>query len=290
MHKDYKIIEVNYARRYDRYDLFIVANNARQVYYLSYPGRDRNNWRVVVKCKPRGMIEYHNEQTQDEPFQYHEETPARIVTDTTMPQALASPAGTMTRDGGSGQGSSGMGRGSSGRGRGRPKKNTGVRLDLGSGSHPSTSAPTTTTTDTATTSPPFVATARLSAGLLQMVMIPTPGLRVQSSDTAGAPHAQQSPSVPVPPQTSSQPSSKPSSQPQSTTPVTGTDVAEDDIETTASATADPHPLLVWDGHDCRDDVRAGTKEITNIFMEHYKWYAPQFSQAPDEAIEFWWKD
>ncbi|MED6211080.1 hypothetical protein PIB30_070113, partial [Stylosanthes scabra] len=70
-----------------------MANNARQVYYLSYPRRDRNNWRVVVKCKPRGMIEYHDEQTQEEPFQYHEETPARIVTDTTMPQALASPAG-----------------------------------------------------------------------------------------------------------------------------------------------------------------------------------------------------
>ncbi|MED6211095.1 hypothetical protein PIB30_070262 [Stylosanthes scabra] len=173
----------------------------------------------------------------------------------------------MARDGG-------RGRGSSGRGRGRPKKNTGVRLDLGSGSRPSTSAPTTTTTDTATTSPPFVATGGLSAGLPQMVMISTPGSRVQSSDTAGAPHAQQSPSMPVTPQTSSQP--------QSTTPATGTDVAEDDTEAAASATADPRPML--------DDVRARTKEITNIFMEHYKWYAPQFSQEPDEAIEFWWEE
>ncbi|MED6207157.1 hypothetical protein PIB30_033257 [Stylosanthes scabra] len=150
----------------------------------------------------------------------------------------------MARDGG-------RGRGSSGRGRGRPKKNTGVRLDLGSGSRPSTSSPTTTTTDTAITSPPFVATGGLSAGLPQMVMIPTPGSRVQSFDTAG------------------------------------TDVVEDDTEAVASAIADPRPLLLWDGHDCWDDVRAGTKEITNIFLEHSKWYAPQFSQAPDEAIEFW---
>ncbi|MED6126646.1 hypothetical protein PIB30_080454 [Stylosanthes scabra] len=58
MHKDYKIIEVNCARRYDR-----------------------------------RMVEYHEEQTQEEPFLNHEETPARIVTDTVMPQALASPAG-----------------------------------------------------------------------------------------------------------------------------------------------------------------------------------------------------
>ncbi|MED6194633.1 hypothetical protein PIB30_030258 [Stylosanthes scabra] len=159
----------------------------------------------------------------------------------------------MTKDGG-------RGRGLAGRGRGRPKKNTGVRLNLDSGSRPLTSTPTTTTTTTATTTPPFVATGGLSAGLPQMVMIPTPGSRVQSSDTAGAPHAQQSPCT--------------SSQPQSTTPATDTDVAEDDTEAAASATADPWPLLIWDGHDCWDDVRAGTKEITNIFMEHYKWYAP----------------
>ncbi|MED6181815.1 hypothetical protein PIB30_022844 [Stylosanthes scabra] len=170
-----------------------------------------------------------------------------------MPQALASPAGeveiinlptsartrgpdnesiigTMMKDGG-------RGRGPASRGRGRPKKNMGVRLDLDSGSRPSTSTPTTTTTTTATTTPPFVAAGGLFAGLPQMVMILTPGSRVQSSDTAGAPHAQESPPVPVPPQTSSQPQSA------------GTDVAEDDTKAIASATADPHPLLIWDGHD-----------------------------------------
>ncbi|MED6159552.1 hypothetical protein PIB30_043264 [Stylosanthes scabra] len=51
-------------------------------------------------------------------------------------------------------------------------------------------------------------------------------------------------------------------------------MAEDDTEAAASATADPRPLLLWDDHDCWDDVRRGTKEITNVFMEHYKWYAP----------------
>ncbi|MED6148002.1 hypothetical protein PIB30_049107 [Stylosanthes scabra] len=51
-------------------------------------------------------------------------------------------------------------------------------------------------------------------------------------------------------------------------------MAEDDTEGAASATTDPRPLLLWDGHDCWDDVQKGTEEITNIYMEHYKWYAP----------------
>ncbi|MED6213364.1 hypothetical protein PIB30_092408 [Stylosanthes scabra] len=167
----------------------------------------------------------------------------------------------MTKDGGRGWGSAS-------RSRGRPKKNTGVRLNLDYGSHPSTSTPTAATTTTTTTTPPFVATGGLSVGSPQMVMIPTPGSRVQSSDIAGAPQAQRSPPVPetlMPPQTSSQP--------QPTTPATDIDVVEDDTEAAASATADTHPLLIWDGH-CWDDVRKGTKGITNIFMEYYKWYAP----------------
>ncbi|MED6172286.1 hypothetical protein PIB30_048716 [Stylosanthes scabra] len=91
-------------------------------------------------------------------------------------------SGSMAKDGG-------RGRGPTGRGRGKPKKNTGVRFNFDFGSRPSTSTPTTTTTTTVTTTPPFVATSGLSAGLPQMVMIPTPDSRVQSSDTAGAPQA-----------------------------------------------------------------------------------------------------
>ncbi|MED6187550.1 hypothetical protein PIB30_077557 [Stylosanthes scabra] len=154
-------------------------------------------------------------------------------------------------------------------GRGRPRKNTGVQLNLEAASCPSTSTPTATTTTTATITPPFVATGELSVGLPQMIMIPTPGSRVQSFETNGAPQVQRSPAMPetqIPSQTASQP--------QPTTPATDTDMAEDDAEAAASATTGPRPLLLWDGHDCWDDVRKGTKEITNVFMEHYKWYAP----------------
>ncbi|MED6149658.1 hypothetical protein PIB30_064671 [Stylosanthes scabra] len=121
------------------------------------------------------MVESHEEQTQEEPFQNHVEDPAlaRIVTDTDLPQTLASPSGHMARDGG-------RGRGAATRGRGKPRKNTGIPLNLDPEPHPATSTPTTTTTTaTYTTTPPVVATSGPSAGLPHMVMIPTPGSRVQ---------------------------------------------------------------------------------------------------------------
>ena len=43
-------------------DLFIMSNQAKQVYYLRYPGRmrDKVDWAVVVKIKPRAIIEVEN--------------------------------------------------------------------------------------------------------------------------------------------------------------------------------------------------------------------------------------
>ncbi|MED6125212.1 hypothetical protein PIB30_066524 [Stylosanthes scabra] len=178
----------------------------------------------------------------------------------------------MARDGGRGQRAAT-------RGRGRPRKNTGIPLNLDPEPRPATSTPTTTTTTaTHTTTPPIVATSGLSAGLPHMVMIPTPVSRVQSSETGGAGLVQQSPHVPET-QTSSQPP-----------PTPNIDVADEDTEAAASATADTRPLLIWDMHDCWDEVKKGTTEITNVFKEHYKWYAPLFSHAPDEAIDFWWEE
>ncbi|MED6161559.1 hypothetical protein PIB30_061937 [Stylosanthes scabra] len=177
----------------------------------------------------------------------------------------------MARDGGRGWGAAT-------RGRGRPRKNTSIPLNLDPKPRPATSTPTTMTTATHTTTPPIVATGGPSAGLPHMVMIPTPGSRVQSSETGGAGPVQQPPHVPET-HTSSQPP-----------PTPDTDVADEDAETAASATADTRPLLIWDGHDCWDEVKKGTTEITNVFKEHYKWYAPLFSHAPDEAIDFWWEE
>ncbi|XP_025653186.1 uncharacterized protein [Arachis hypogaea] len=51
-HKDYKIIEVLPTRRYGSYDPFILAQKARQVYYMPYPQGCKSNWKVVITCKP----------------------------------------------------------------------------------------------------------------------------------------------------------------------------------------------------------------------------------------------
>ncbi|MED6113779.1 hypothetical protein PIB30_074030 [Stylosanthes scabra] len=62
--------------------------------------------------------------------------------------------------------------------RGLPRKMTGVPLDLGEADAETSTPPTTST--------PVVPTPSLSEGLPAMRMIPTPGSRVQSSETAGA--------------------------------------------------------------------------------------------------------
>lgn len=59
IHKQYGIVEVRHTRRYSKYDPFILAKNAIQVYYLPYPKkiRDKVDWWVVIKTKPRGTVD-----------------------------------------------------------------------------------------------------------------------------------------------------------------------------------------------------------------------------------------
>ncbi|KAH0769452.1 hypothetical protein KY290_013433 [Solanum tuberosum] len=57
----HNIIEVKHTRKYISYDLFIIAQNAKQVYYSPYPlRRDKVDWWVVIKSKPGGRIEIDN--------------------------------------------------------------------------------------------------------------------------------------------------------------------------------------------------------------------------------------
>ncbi|WMV45287.1 hypothetical protein MTR67_038672 [Solanum verrucosum] len=57
----HNIIEVNHTRKYRSYDPFIIAQNAKQVYYAPYPlRRDKADWWVVIKSKPVGRIEIDN--------------------------------------------------------------------------------------------------------------------------------------------------------------------------------------------------------------------------------------
>jgi len=53
---NYGIVEVRASRRYNNYDPFIFAQQAKQVYYTQYP-EGQHDWLVVIKTKARGTIQ-----------------------------------------------------------------------------------------------------------------------------------------------------------------------------------------------------------------------------------------
>lgn len=55
----YGIVEVHRRRRYSKYDPFIIATNAIQVYYVPYPEKlkEKVDWWVAIKTKPRGTVD-----------------------------------------------------------------------------------------------------------------------------------------------------------------------------------------------------------------------------------------
>nr|GMD01600.1 TdcA1-ORF2 protein [Ipomoea batatas] len=56
---EYSIVEVRQNRRYQKYDPFIIAQNASQVYYLPYPrgAKDKSNWSAVINVRSRGTFD-----------------------------------------------------------------------------------------------------------------------------------------------------------------------------------------------------------------------------------------
>lgn len=57
-HPKYKIVEINHKRKYNSYEPFILAAQAHQVTYLSYPSlqRDKADWWVAIKIRARNSI------------------------------------------------------------------------------------------------------------------------------------------------------------------------------------------------------------------------------------------
>ena len=71
VHPQYKIVQIHKRRRYQYYDPFIIAQKARQVYYIDYPDtcKDLRDWCVAIATKPRGHVEVddiNEETTADE--------------------------------------------------------------------------------------------------------------------------------------------------------------------------------------------------------------------------------
>ncbi|KAL1321193.1 hypothetical protein AAHE18_14G110700 [Arachis hypogaea] len=92
-HKDYKIIEVLSTRRYESYDPFILAQKARQVYYMPYPQGCKSNWKVVITCKSQKIMEEAQNESETEVYQNDEPPHARIISETEFPPSLASTSG-----------------------------------------------------------------------------------------------------------------------------------------------------------------------------------------------------
>jgi hypothetical protein len=61
VHPKYKLVEIDQKKKYKKYDPFILAQQAIQVYYTKIPSlkRDKVDWRAVCKTKARRKIEQH---------------------------------------------------------------------------------------------------------------------------------------------------------------------------------------------------------------------------------------
>ncbi|KAM3265644.1 hypothetical protein P3L10_002638 [Capsicum annuum] len=62
----YKLVDINHHRRYKKYEPFILAMQATQVCYVSYPSKkkDKDDWVAVLKIKPRNVFELPDEKIE----------------------------------------------------------------------------------------------------------------------------------------------------------------------------------------------------------------------------------
>ncbi|KAJ8764635.1 hypothetical protein K2173_006717 [Erythroxylum novogranatense] len=59
VHKQYNLVEINHRRRLCQFEPFVLAVQAKQVYYIPFPSlrRDKADWLAVCKVKLRGVYE-----------------------------------------------------------------------------------------------------------------------------------------------------------------------------------------------------------------------------------------
>ncbi|PNX89694.1 hypothetical protein L195_g045816, partial [Trifolium pratense] len=83
--KQYNIVDIKMNKRYRQYDPFILAQKARQVYYVAYPEmcRDLRGWCAAITTKPRGHVEIDN---VDDEIPYQSNEMSQIVPITVVEQ------------------------------------------------------------------------------------------------------------------------------------------------------------------------------------------------------------
>lgn len=57
VHPKHNLVDVKYRSRLRSDDLFILASQSEQVYYVPYSSKELKDWWSVVKTKPRGVYE-----------------------------------------------------------------------------------------------------------------------------------------------------------------------------------------------------------------------------------------
>ncbi|OMO83109.1 Transposase, Ptta/En/Spm, plant [Corchorus olitorius] len=81
IHKKYGIVNLNQKRMYNKYDPFVLAQQAIQVYYSDYPSlkRDKADWLVAFNIKARRTIEARWKEKDIPPYQMDEDEARPIV-------------------------------------------------------------------------------------------------------------------------------------------------------------------------------------------------------------------
>ena len=90
VYSQYNIVEIKMTRKYGLYDPFILAQKARQVYYVPYPEtcKDLRGWFVAITTKPRGHVEVDGIENKV-PYQADEMSNVLPITELEQLQGLA---------------------------------------------------------------------------------------------------------------------------------------------------------------------------------------------------------
>ncbi|XP_057781987.1 uncharacterized protein LOC131000215 isoform X1 [Salvia miltiorrhiza] len=78
--RDFNLVSVHKNRRYSKYEPFILANQAAQVYYCLYPSKNNNrsNWLAACKVKARPVVEVSTTELPTTSLPFQEEVVGRI--------------------------------------------------------------------------------------------------------------------------------------------------------------------------------------------------------------------
>ena len=82
VHNQYKLVDINQRRKFNKFEPFILAMQATQVFYMPYPILKQNNsdWLAVCKVRPRGWVEIQKSDSEkDAAFQEDEVEENEII-------------------------------------------------------------------------------------------------------------------------------------------------------------------------------------------------------------------